>query len=320
MMLCIFNPEHDLCLASGRALYIPPRSARDFALRDSHLMQILYPDALCCSAYDLPIQAIKQSDIQTITPWGWNPTLKHQLLKAGAPAGLLPSDDRLATLRALQHRTTVLPLQPDCRAIYNIVEAEALLREQPHWVLKAPWSGAGRGLRWLHGRLSEIDRNWIAKTVSAQRCVIAEPRRDVVADLALEYLCTPQSVLCTASSPKTGEQLKDPVALPLLQGEYPARGEGVNFVGYSYFRTSHGVYKENVMWSDDEIARHFADTDLQAVRTRVEQWLAANILPHYHGPLGVDLMACADGSIHVAELNLRHTMGMVAHERLKVIG
>ena len=72
------------------------------------------------------------------------------------------------------------------------------------------------------------------------------------------------------------------------------------------------------MWSDDEIARHFADTDLQAVRTRVEQWLAANILPHYHGPLGVDLMACADGSIHVAELNLRHTMGMVAHERIKI--
>ena len=294
MHLCIFNPEHDLCLASGRALYIPPRSARDFALRDSRLMQPLYPDALCCSAYDLPSFKIQNSEFNTITPWGWNLTLKHQLLKAGAPAGLLPSDDRLATLRALQHRTTVLPLQPDCRAIYNIVEAEALLREQPHWVLKAPWSGAGRGLRWLHSHLSEIDRNWIAKTVSAQRCVIAEPRRDVVADLALEYNC------------------------PFTPSHSPPLPLTPQFSGYSLFRTGHGVYKENVMWSDDEIARHFADTDLQAVRTRVEQWLAANILPHYHGPLGVDLMACADGSIHVAELNLRHTMGMVAHERLKI--
>ena len=35
------------------------------------------------------------------------------------------------------------------------------------------------------------------------------------------------------------------------------------------------------------------------------------------GPAG-QIMACADGSIHVAELNLRHTMGMVAHERIKI--
>jgi hypothetical protein len=30
-------------------------------------------------------------------------------------------------------------------------------------------------------------------------------------------------------------------------------------------------------------------------------------------------MVCADGSIHVAEMNVRHTMGMVAHEKLRVM-
>ena len=52
MKLCIFNPEHDLCLGNGRAHYVPPRSARDFARRSAGIMQILYTDALCISVYD----------------------------------------------------------------------------------------------------------------------------------------------------------------------------------------------------------------------------------------------------------------------------
>ncbi|MBP3764131.1 MAG: hypothetical protein J6I49_09710 [Bacteroidales bacterium] len=274
MQLCIFNPEHDLCLASGRAHYLPPRSAREFALRDAQaVMGTLYPAALCCSAYSLP-PAEMLRDCTAVVPWGWNIALKHQLLKAGLPQRLLPSDAFLEELRRLQHRSTVLPLQPDCRAIYSPEEAEALLQGQPHWVLKAPWSGAGRGLRWIHGALTAIDRHWIAKTVTTQRCVIAEPRREVVADLALEYM-------------------------------------GSRFIGYSLFRTGSGVYKENILWPDSRIAAAFPA--LEAMRGRVEAWLAANITPRYTGPLGVDLMACADGSLCVAEINLRHTMGMVAH-------
>lgn len=284
MQLCIFNPEHDLCMASGRALYIPPRSAVQFAQRGAHLMQALYPDAHCTSIYDL--DAAVAHEARQVVAWGWDAVVKHQLLRRGVSESLLPSDKKIETIRELQHRTTVLPLQPDCRAIYNIEEAEALFAERPHWVLKAPWSGAGRGLRWLHGTLSNIDRNWIEKTVRNQRCVIAEPNRmwdgdrngarpHPVADLALEY----------------------------LNGE---------FMGYSYFKTGSGVYKENLPWSDDRIATAYPLGD---TRGRIEQWLAEVIFPHYCGPLGIDLMVCADESIHVAELNLRHTMGMIAHAK-----
>ena len=87
-------------------------------------------------------------------------------------------------------------------------------------------------------------------------------------------------------------------------------------MGYSYFRTGSGVYKENVMWSDAEIVAHFSHTDLQRVRARVEEWLVANVWPRYQGPLGVDLMVCGDGSVHVAEINFRHTMGMIAHAKI----
>ena len=278
MHLCIFNPEHDLCLAKGRAHYVPPRSAVDFARRDAGLMQALYPEATCCSVYDVGDVLSHHSPLSTIVAWGWNAVVKHELLKRGAPECLLPSDEELATIRELQHRTTVLPLQPDCREVHSAEEMEALLGEREHWVMKAPWSGAGRGLRWVHGRLTPIDSDWLKKTVAAQRCVVAEPRREVVADVALEYM-------------------------------------NGTFFGYSYFKTGSGVYKENVRWTDGQIEAAFP---LRQARERIEPWLNANVWPRYHGPLGVDLMVCADGSVHVAEMNFRHTMGMVAHERIRV--
>lgn len=273
MRLCIFNPEHDLCLAKGRAHYVPPRSAVDFARRDANIMSVLYPDAHCCSVYSV---SQLDCDITDVVAWGWDAVVKHELLKRGVPETLLPTDEEINTIRELQHRATVLPLQPDCHAVHSIEEMETLLSKREHWVMKAPWSGAGRGLRWVHGALTAIDRDWLTKTVASQRCVIVEPRREVVADVALEY-------------------------------------GGGGFMGYSYFKTGSGVYKENISWPDEKIESTFA---LLPIRERVELWMEANVWPCYRGPLGVDLMVCADGSVHVSEINFRHTMGMVAHEKI----
>lgn len=278
MRLCVFNPEHDLCLAKGRWNYVPPRSAVEFARRDADIMQVLYPDARCCSVYDINLSTLP-SPLSRLTVWGWDAVVKHELLKRGVPEAMLPSDEEIATIRELQHRSTVLPLQPDCRAVDSVGQMEMLLREQEHWVMKAPWSGAGRGLRWVHGSLTAIDRDWLQKTVATQRCVIAEPRRDVVADVALEYM------------------------------------DG-HFFGYSFFKTGSGVYKENIMWSDERIEASFP---VRAARERIELWLEANVWPRYRGPLGVDLMVDLEGQVFVSEINFRHTMGMVAHEKLRAL-
>ena len=155
---------------------------------------------------------------------------------------------------------------------------QSLLQEREHWVLKAPWSGAGRGLRWVHGWLTDIDRRWLLKTIATQQCAIAEPRRDVHLDLGLEY--------CLAEG-------------------------GINFLGLNPFRTQSGVFRENIP------AEEVADLLLQyaiplaTLRGRLEPWLKTHIAPFYHGPLGIDIMLCTDGSCHVAEVNLRHTMGML---------
>ena len=68
MRLCVFNPEHDLCLAKGRWNYVPPRSVVDFARRDADIMQVLYPDAVCCSVYDYPL-ATMHSPLHEVVAW-----------------------------------------------------------------------------------------------------------------------------------------------------------------------------------------------------------------------------------------------------------
>ena len=281
MQLCIFNPEHDLCLANGRAHYVPPRSAIDFARRGVSLMQVLYPDSRCLSVYDIIQSSTLSDQFDRIVPWGWNLTLKYELLKQGVPATLMPSDEVLARWRMLQHRTTILPLQPQSRAATTAEEVRLMISQYRSVVMKAPWSGAGRGLRWVTDRLGEQDVSWLNKVVREQRCVIVEPRREVAADFALEYIIDKQ---------------------------------GLRFLGYSLFESAHGVYQSNRLLPDDVICRRVGITSVE--RQGLEDWLCAHVSPFYQGPLGVDFILDTQGRRYLSEMNLRHTMGWVAHEYL----
>lgn len=240
-------------------------------------MQILYPDARCLSVYDDVLSA----QFDRVVPWGWNLTLKYGLLKQGVSVSLMPSDEMLARWRMLQHRTTILPLQLQSCAATTAEEVSSMVGQYRSVVMKAPWSGAGRGLRWVTDWLGEQDILWLNKVVREQRCVIVEPRRQVVADFALEY--------------SIGE-------------------DGLRFLGYSLFESAHGVYQGNRLLPDDVIRRRVGITD--AERQGLEDWLTAHVAPFYQGPLGVDFILDTEGRRHLSEMNLRHTMGWVAHEYL----
>lgn len=69
--------------------------------------------------------------------------------------------------------------------------------------------------------------------------------------------------------------------------------------------------------TDSCIEETFRETSLLQTKEGVEEWLRANVWSRYRGPLGVDLMVCGNGGVYVAEVNFRHTMGMIAHERIK---
>ena len=189
-------------------------------------MQILYPDARCLSVYDDVLSA----QFDRVVPWGWNLTLKYGLLKQGVSVSLMPSDEMLARWRMLQHRTTILPLQLQSCAATTAEEVSSMVGQYRSVVMKAPWSGAGRGLRWVTDWLGEQDILWLNKVVREQRCVIVEPRRQVVADFALEY--------------SIGE-------------------DGLRFLGYSLFESAHGVYQGNRLLPDDVIRRRVGITDAE---------------------------------------------------------
>ncbi len=278
-MLCIFNPEHDLCLANGNAHFVPPASALRFAEEEAHLMEVIYPGA---EAVPAARAAANGTARDIIVPWGWNRVVKTQLISQGFSESLMPTDEALERWRQLQHRSTVLPLQPDCCAAVSEAEVDRMIARHDAVVMKAPWSGAGRGLRWATGRLTEQDRLWIAKVVRTQRCVVVEPRRRVGLTFALEY------------------QLD---------------AAGARLVGHSLFDSANGVYQGNLLLPDDEIARQSGFSRRQ--REALELWLSDHIAPFYQGPAGVDYILDTDGAHHLTELNLRHTMGLVAHEYLR---
>lgn len=276
LKLLIFNPEHDLCLANGDANYMPPASALRFASQGAALMRMLYgEDGIGLADYcGQPVEVV---------PWGWDKRLKNSLLKHGIDTASLPSDAWLDQLRQLQHRSTLLPLQPHAVAAKTTEEVESFLHLHNEVVLKAPWSGSGRGIRWASRQLSQHDMAWIGKTIENQGCVMVEHRYKVLRDFALEYR---------------------------------VESSEVRLVGLSLFTTQSGVYRHNVLLPDTEIrdlvhlTGHLEDT--------FTQWLATNIAPRYQGPLGLDCFLTEDGEIVVSELNLRHTMGLVAHRYLQL--
>lgn len=284
--LAIFNPDHDLCLANGSPSYMPPASALAFARQSAHLMAALYPDAQAVSLDQLR----SVSPHQQIIPWGWNPVLKRHLQHLGAQPHQLPSDQYLHQLRSLQHRATTLPLQPDAHLCRSLADVEHHLHHLGSIVLKSPLSGSGRGLRFVRTTFAANDKPWIQRQLRLHQSLILEPLRQIERDIAFEYT--------------------------LSQGR-------LTFVGYSLFDTQNGVYRGNILLHDHEIEQEIhrlVGDQLPQMRQRVEEHILATS-SHYQGPLGVDLMITREPQgygLHVAEVNYRHTMGLVAHQLLRL--
>lgn len=282
--LYVFNPEHDLCLANGDPNYVPPASALDFARRGVGNMRVIYgDDAEVIAADDFALWRSRHDDaaLRKIVPWGWDARLKQTLLRQGADIRLLPSDLYIDRLRNLQHRSTVMPLQPLVWQARSAGDVAGLLSQYPRLVLKAPWSGSGRGLRWVDKALSSQDEAWIAKTVEAQHCVMVEVRYNVKENFAFEFY------------------IEDDM---------------VRLAGLSLFVTQSGVYRHNILLSDDEIRRRLnISPDAESA---LMHWIRMAIVPDYEGYLGIDLILTDEGEVVVSEVNLRHTMGIVAHQYL----
>ena len=249
-------------------------------------MRILYGDDACVIAADDYAEWQQNNpDVRpnAVVPWGWDMRLKYALLRQGMDADLLPDDEYIERLRRLQHRTTIMPMQTHSACANSVAEVRELLDQYGEIVLKAPWSGSGRGVRWVSQTLSPLDESWIEKIVLGQRCVMVEQRQTVAHDFALEF---------------------------------NVEGGEVEMTGLSLFSTQSGVYRHNSLMSDDAIR---SLVGLQAsTEAAITRWLSVFVAPYYNGCLGVDFFVSDKGDFYVSEMNLRHTMGMVAHRFLEL--
>ncbi|WP_285828201.1 hypothetical protein, partial [Bacteroides acidifaciens] len=327
--LYLFNPEHDLALASGETNYMAPASARRMA-SELALLPMWYAEegsaVLAPSAYNLDyvkkIQELLGLSVDLITepelaiepdldirPWGWDVALRKRLSVLGVDEVLLPSMGQLNDLREYSHRSKAVALLPELQLNEYFCGESYYLKTPEEWkrfvegrkecLLKAPLSGSGKGLNWCKGIFTSFISGWCTRVAASQGGVIAEPIYNKVEDFAMEFY-----------SDGAGE---------------------LTFVGYSLFHTGKsGMYEGNCLLSNEAIRKQLSQyvplealTDLENC---LKYRLSALVGTVYKGYLGVDMMICRFPEnekpvfrIHpCVEINLRMNMGVIArflHDR-----
>ena len=322
MTLHIFNPEHDIALASDLSNFTSPHAGRQLRY-DLGWLPALWAedgDAILVDNPELaerswlriaarlkrstsagnkqfltPHQLGTHPGFSHISPWGWDKALKAQLLRHGINKNLLPSDNQLRDIREMSHRRVSSTLLSQLRFAGTVGEsfecqdaptAISLLNRYEHVVMKAPWSSIGRGIRFVKEQM--LQEGWLYNLISRQGSVMVEPYYNKVKDFGMEFY---------------------------------SNGQGtVNYLGLSLFHTENGAYTGNILATEERkketITRYISSNLIGIVQERICTILGEELKGKYCGPLGVDMMVVSNNDqflLHpCVEINLRRTMGHVA--------
>ena len=327
MVLHVFNPEHDLALASGLSNFTAPHAGRRLRADLGYLPALWAGEDDCVLVEHVeqarrafsrlrarvggsPRRFVDKSQlsrlpIDRVSPWGWDLALRAALIRYGVSPEACAGEAEIAAVRDYSHRRhaaevlrRLLCHMPQDFFLETPVEAvsveavEECMSRSSRLVVKAPWSSSGRGVRFIDGALSGYHRGWLRNTIAQQGSVMVEPFYSKVKDFGMEF-----------------------EALPDGQ---------IRYLGLSLFDTRNGAYTGNIIASEEDkldiISRYIPVSLIDFIRAKVTDALRAVISGHYAGPFGVDMMILSnpDGqgfSVHpCVEINLRRTMGHVAIE------
>lgn len=332
MKLHIFNPEHDIALATNVRRFTAPHAARqlrsdlgflpalwaddgDIVLvddvesavrRSRHLKQFM-SEVLFVSIADMKEMTKQNSDLRVIEvcPWGWDwglvETLKNLRMPWYSSKGFLSEIRRLSARQWAAEELLIplresLPFETVGEAKY-IDDASDLTFSEGHPVVwKAPWSSSGRGIRYIHDR-QQFERNlsWARRVIAQQKGIMVEPCYQKVCDFAMEF-----------------EAMSDWSRAPFVHE--------VVYKGLSLFTTKNGAYTGNIIATErakrEILSKYLPETSLDILKNAIIELMQPVAEDIYTGPFGVDMMIVSDGgklAVHpCVELNLRRTMGHVA--------
>ena len=301
----LFNPDYDMAMADFTPYYKSPAEIMRMIADLSVLPWWFAEEGNCVKVENMALVSLLQKQLREVCggsmeverrldellpraawtaewpsvryiPWGWTPALVHRLRQEGVEECFLPSEEAVRRFRFLSSRQRCLEVLPELlkidgtcgemKACVSLSELEAFLQERGELVLKAPWSGSGRGLL----KVSSASWNtqlagWAARILRVQGAVMAEPIYDKAVDFAMEF--------------------------------YVEKQNGVRFAGYSLFETdAHGNYKLNLLLSNTEIehrlSAYVSREILHEVRSCLLSALQRLLKDDYKGYLGVDMMIC----------------------------
>lgn len=300
--LHLFNPQNDLALAAGTVAYTPPGPAAAFARAGAVLPAWWADEGDVVMAPSDDTEWLRRVHGISVEhrgarfctegkPWGWSANAARIMQRAGLPAGALPP--HLGALRGLSHRRTAMALR---RALGVDTGAEVATRQEAAAYLagaggrvfaKSPWSCSGRGVIPLGHMPAERALDAVEGIIRRQGSAMLEHDSGKGLDFAALFA---------------------------------SRDGRVDFEGWSVFQSSDaGAYGGNVVAPQERlrniIGRH---TDISAVERAVSllaEALTREVAPLYSGPIGIDMLAAADGHLNPCiEMNLRRTMGFVARD------
>ena len=321
--IALFNAQHDLALAHGKINYVPSALVSQL-LQDLQWLPLWYePQDSCVLAAEPPADdrwqqecaallgdgwqsrllsqdgfraMLAQGDACCMEPWGWDLSVRHRLMLWGMPQETLPTEAQLACWRDLAHRRLTAQMlnamgEPEGvgtspQELTTLADVERYVAVHGECFVKAPWSGSGRGVfRVSEGSVADF-ASVITGIIKRQGSVMCERALDRLTDFAIEL---------------------------------EIKGGQVTVTGYSVFTTDeHHQFDGSLVMSHDELRQWLLTRcpSLDAVEKRLVEAVRQLIAPHYEGVLGVDMMLYRDAGVtRVApcvEVNLRHTMGMVA--------
>lgn len=330
MRIHIFNPEHDLALASNLDNFTAPHAGRDLrhdlgflpALWAEEGEGVLIEDRLAAEhafgKLGLPMKGVFVTPSElpplfsdssfSFEPWGWDRAIRGELLRLGVPAQRLPDDGYLNFVRQTSHRSwaaehLLRPLRQingtvgEAETARTLSEVRRFLSVRHHVVLKAPWSSSGRGVRYVSDGTDGIASTF-GLTPQFQGWIEHVLRRQ-------------------------GAILMEPYYNKVMDlgMEWYSDGQGyVRYCGLSLFNTLKGAYTGNLLADEEEkrekVAQYLDLTILDEVKQKIQELLSTSISDVYNGYLGVDMMIVSKGDalcLHpCVEMNLRKTMGWVA--------